>query len=74
MLSTAYSHLKHLNPSADIRLFGQEFIGQSYAVGLAEMLIKGQDASNFKHVGTLKEDSLDWLEADIEVLKYIKSL
>lgn len=57
MLSTAYSHLKHLNPSADIRLFGQELIGQSYAVGLAEMLIKGQDASNFKHVDTLKEDS-----------------
>lgn len=57
MLSTAYSHLKHLNPSADIRLFGQELIGQSYAVGLAEMLIKGQDARNFKHIDTLKEDS-----------------
>ena len=56
MLSTAYSHLKHLNPTADIRLFGQELIGQSYAVGLAEMLIKGQDASNFIHVDTFKKD------------------
>lgn len=56
MLSTAYSHLKQLNPSADIRLFGQEFMGQSYAVGLAEMLIKGQDASYFKHADTLKVD------------------
>lgn len=56
MLSTAYSHLKHLNPSADIRLFGQEFMGQSYAVGLAEMLIKGQDARYFKHADTLKGD------------------
>ncbi|MDK7302757.1 type I restriction-modification system subunit M [Aerococcus urinae] len=56
MLSTAYSHLQHLNPSADIRLFGQELMGQSYAVGLAEMLIKNQDASNFKHVDTFKED------------------
>lgn len=56
MLSTAYSHLKHLNPSADIRLFGQEFMGQSYAVGLAEMLIKGQDARYFKHADTLKDD------------------
>lgn len=56
MLSTAYSHLRHLNPTADIRLFGQEIIGQSYAVGLAEMLIKGQDASNFIHVDTFKKD------------------
>lgn len=56
MLSTAYSHLIHLNQTADIRLFGQELIGQSYAVGLAEMLIKGQDASNFIHVDTFKKD------------------
>ena len=56
MLSTAYSHLKHLNPSADIRLFGQEFMGQSYAIGLAEMLIKGQDSSNFRRADTLKDD------------------
>ncbi len=56
MLSTAYSHIKALNLTADVRLFGQEFMGQSYAVGLAEMLIKGQDASNFRHADTLKED------------------
>ncbi|MBP2015977.1 type I restriction-modification system subunit M [Anaerococcus degeneri] len=56
MLSTAYGHLRHLNQTADIRLFGQELIGQSYAVGLAEMLIKGQDASNFIHVDTFKKD------------------
>lgn len=56
MLSTAYGHLHHLNGTADIRLFGQELIGQSYAVGLAEMLIKGQDASNFIHVDTFKKD------------------
>lgn len=56
MLSTAYSYLKHYNPTADVRLFGQEFMGQSYAVGLAEMLIKGQNAENFKHADTLKTD------------------
>ncbi|WP_148465853.1 type I restriction-modification system subunit M [Peptoniphilus harei] len=56
MLSTAYSHIKALNKTTDIRLFGQEFMGQSYAVGLAEMLIKGQDATNFRHADTLKED------------------
>lgn len=56
MLSTAYSYIKHFNPTADVRLFGQEFMGQSYAVGLAEMLIKGQNAENFRHADTLKED------------------
>ena len=56
MLSTAYSYLKHYNPTADVRLFGQELMGQSYAVGLAEMLIKGQNAENFRHADTLKED------------------
>ena len=56
MLSTAFSYLKHLNPSADVKLFGQEFMGQSYAVGLAEMLIKGQDSEFFRHADTLKED------------------
>ena len=56
MLSTAYTYLKHYNPSADVRLFGQEFMGPSYAVGLAEMLIKNQKADNFRHTDTLKTD------------------
>lgn len=56
MLSTAYTYIKHFNPSADVRLFGQEFMGQTYAIGLAEMLIKGQDSKNFRHADTLKED------------------
>jgi len=56
MLSTAYSYLKHYNPTADVKLYGQEFMGVSYAVGLAEMLIKGQNADNFKHADTFKED------------------
>ena len=56
MLSTAYSYIRHYNPSADVRLFGQELMGQSYAVGLAEMLIKDQNADNFRHADTLKED------------------
>ena len=56
MLSTAYSYLKHYNPTCDVRLFGQEFMGQSYAVGLAEMLIKGQNAENFRHADSFKTD------------------
>lgn len=56
MLSTAYSYIKQLNPSADVRLFGQEYMGVSYAMGLAEMLIKGQNAENFRHADTFKDD------------------
>ncbi len=56
MLSTAYSYFSHMNNTAEIHLYGQEFIGQSYAVGLAEMLIKGQDATNFHHADTFKID------------------
>lgn len=56
MLSTAFNYIKHYNPSADVRLFGQEFMGVSYAVGLAEMLIKNQNSENFRHVDTFKED------------------
>ena len=48
---------RHLDrQAADVRLFGQEFMGVSYAVGLAEMLIKGQNSENFRHADTLKED------------------
>ncbi len=56
MLSTAYNYIKHYNPTADVRLFGQEFMGTSYAVGLAEMLIKNQNSENFRHVDTFKTD------------------
>ena len=56
MLSTAYTYLKHYNPTADVHLYGQEMMGQSYAVGLAEMLIKNQNINNFKMADTLKED------------------
>lgn len=56
MLSTAYDYIHHFNATANIQLFGQEYNGVSYAVGLAEMLIKGQNADNFRHADTFKED------------------
>ena len=56
MLSTAYSYFNHYNPTANVKLFGVEFMGVSWAVGMAEMLIKGQDASNFVHADSFKED------------------
>lgn len=46
MLSTAEEFLKYYNPNIDVRLFGQEIIPESYAICLADMLIKGQDTKN----------------------------
>lgn len=56
MLSTAFSYIRHFSPTADVRLFGQEFMPTSYAIGLAEMLIKDQSSENFRYADTFKED------------------
>lgn len=56
MLSTAYSYIKHYNPKANVQVFGQEINPVAYAIGLSEMLIKDQDAGNFRHANTFKVD------------------
>lgn len=56
MLSTGFNFIKHFNPTADIRLFGQEINPESYAICLAEMLIKRQNAENIRYQDTMKAD------------------
>lgn len=56
MLSTAWNYIHRFNPSADVRLFGQEVNPESYAMCLAEMLIKGQNAENIVYQNTMKAD------------------
>ena len=56
MLSTGYNFIKRYNPSADVRLFGQEINPESYAMCLAEMLIKGQNAENICYQDTMIAD------------------
>lgn len=56
MLSTTENYIKRFNPSANIRLFGQEVNPESYAICLAEMLIKGQNAENIRLQDTMKAD------------------
>lgn len=56
MLSTGYNFIRRYNPSADVRLFGQEVNNESYAMCLAEMLIKGQNAENICYQDTMKAD------------------
>lgn len=56
MLSTANNYIKRFNPTADVRLFSQEVNPESYAMCLAEMLIRGQNADNIKLQDTMKAD------------------
>lgn len=56
MLSTATNFIHRFNPTADVRLFSQEVNPESYAMCLAEMLIRGQDAENIRLQDTMKDD------------------
>ena len=58
MLST-HDFIKRMNPDATIRLFGQENNPESYAICLADMLIKGQKADNIRFADTMKEDCFE---------------
>ena len=59
MLSTTHDFIKRMNPDATIRLFGQENNPESYAICLADMLIKGQKADNICFADTMKEDCFE---------------
>ena len=56
MLSTSYNFIKRYNPTANVYLFGQEINPESYAICLAEMLIKGQNAENICYQDTMVAD------------------
>lgn len=56
MLSETESQIHRYNPGAVVRLYGQELNPQSYAICLADMLVKGQDASHIVYGNALSED------------------
>ncbi|MGL4980530.1 MAG: type I restriction-modification system subunit M, partial [Fusobacteriaceae bacterium] len=56
MLSTAEKKIYELNPSANVKLYGQEINDESYAICKADMLIKGQDPENIVFGNSLTED------------------
>ena len=56
MLSTSWNFIHRYNPTANVRLFGQEINPESYAMCVAEMLIKGQNADNIRLQDTMKDD------------------
>jgi len=64
MLTVADEYVRELNPDARLELFGQEINPESYAIFKADMLIKGQNASNVKFGNSFTEDGLSGNEFD----------
>jgi type I restriction enzyme M protein len=59
MLSTTFNSIMIMNSAADVRLFGQEVNPESYAICLADMLIKGENADNVRLQDTMKKDCFE---------------
>jgi type I restriction enzyme M protein len=56
MLGCMEERLRALDADAEIRLFGQEFNPETYAISKADMLIRGGNADNMKFGDTLSDD------------------
>lgn len=56
MMSEAEEKVKGLNPNARLRLFGQELEDETYAICMADMLIRGQDPADIALGDTLADD------------------
>ena len=56
MLSVAENYLHKMNASAELLAFGQEINDQTFAICKADMLIKGNDATQIKSGNTLSDD------------------
>lgn len=56
MLSVAEKYLHKLNADAELLAFGQEINDQTFAICKADMLIKGNDATQIRSGNTLSDD------------------
>lgn len=57
-LAAGIEQVHEWNPSAVIKPYGQELNAESYAIAMADMMIKGYDPSNVKLGNTLSDDQL----------------
>ncbi|MEU8159463.1 type I restriction-modification system subunit M [Micromonospora parva] len=64
MLALAEEHLLAQNPSAKLRLYGQEYNPQSYAICKSDLLAKGHDATNIAFGNTLTDDAFKGRQFD----------
>ncbi|MDQ6948946.1 MAG: type I restriction-modification system subunit M, partial [Actinomycetota bacterium] len=56
MLLVAEDHLRSLNPSARLEVFGQEVNDETYAICRSDMMVKGQDASHIVSGNSFTDD------------------
>ncbi|HEX7313862.1 MAG TPA: class I SAM-dependent DNA methyltransferase [Pyrinomonadaceae bacterium] len=59
MLSVAEDHLKRMNKTTKLEVFGQEINPESYAICKSDMLIKGQNPANIKFGNSFTQDGLE---------------
>ncbi|OLE54407.1 MAG: restriction endonuclease subunit M [Acidobacteria bacterium 13_1_20CM_3_53_8] len=59
MLSVAEDHLKRMNETTKLEVFGQEINPESYAICKSDMLIKGQNPANIKFGNSFTQDGLE---------------
>nr|WP_258544538.1 class I SAM-dependent DNA methyltransferase [Micromonospora provocatoris] len=64
MLALAEEHLLAQNPNAKLRLYGQEYNPQSYAICKSDLLAKGHDATNIAFGNTLTDDAFKGRQFD----------
>jgi len=57
MLSEAEAHIRALNPAAEVHLYGQELNRESYAICLADMLVKDEARFNVARGNSLSADA-----------------
>ncbi|MEG2013019.1 MAG: class I SAM-dependent DNA methyltransferase [Anaerovoracaceae bacterium] len=67
MLSTTFDFISRMNPDSNVRLFGQEVNPESYAICLADMLIKNENADNIRLQDTMKADCFEDQEMRIVI-------
>lgn len=56
MLTEVEAHIREINSRAKVHLYGQELNEESYAICLADMLVKGQDASHIVQGNSFSQD------------------
>ncbi|MEU4161153.1 class I SAM-dependent DNA methyltransferase [Actinoplanes sp. NPDC026670] len=56
MLSAAEEHIKRLNQSAEVTVYGQELNPESWAICGSDMMIKDQDLANIKFGNSFSDD------------------
>ncbi|MEM7532298.1 MAG: class I SAM-dependent DNA methyltransferase [Chloroflexota bacterium] len=56
MLSEAENHIRELNPSANLHVYGQDFNPRAYAIAASDQLMKGKQNSHIKFGDSLIDD------------------